>query len=51
VRQKCDTGARVRRLRRAVAALARVGDTIGALVFGVLVATHLALTFALDQRA
>jgi hypothetical protein len=35
----------------AVAALARVGDTIGAIVLGVLVATHLALTFALDQRA
>ena len=34
-----------------VAALARAGDGIGAIVFGVLVATHLALTFALGQRS
>ena len=34
-----------------VAALARAGDGIGAIVFGLLVATHLALTFALDQRS
>jgi hypothetical protein len=35
----------------AVAALARVGDTFGAIVFAVLVAVHLALTFVLDQRS
>ena len=34
-----------------VGALARAGDGIGAIVFGVLVATHLALTFALGQRS
>ncbi len=34
----------------AVAALARADDPVGAAVFGALVATHLALTFALAQR-
>jgi hypothetical protein len=34
----------------AVVALARVGDTVGAIVFGALVAAHLTLTFALGQR-
>lgn len=34
----------------AVAALARADDPIGAIVFGALVATHLALSFVLAQR-
>ena len=35
----------------AVAALARVGDPIGAIVFAVLVGIHLTLTFVLGQRS